>query len=135
LFFEAKSDLDALAAQHAVVAPFITEWSDTSSGIHQFNGARHPLFICSHFLSFPFLPFPFTNVACQTVWAALSAEGLGASLQHYNFLPPLVEKVKAEWNIPADWLLKSQLVFGTPTAEAQEKQFKPLEDRVKVYGL
>ncbi|OKL62823.1 hypothetical protein UA08_01702 [Talaromyces atroroseus] len=105
LFFEAKADLDALAQEHAIVAPFITEWSDTSSGINQF-----------------------------AVWAALSAEGLGANLQHYNFLPPLVEKVKAEWNIPQDWLLKSQLVFGTPTGGPREKTFKPVEDRVKVYG-
>ncbi|TGO78444.1 hypothetical protein BELL_0066g00070 [Botrytis elliptica] len=66
------------------------------------------------------------------IWVALQAEGLGANLQHYS---PLIDsKVASEWNIPADWELNAQLVFGTPVAEAGEKTFKPIEDRFKVYG-
>ncbi|TGO55964.1 hypothetical protein BCON_0084g00320 [Botryotinia convoluta] len=66
------------------------------------------------------------------IWVALEAEGLGANLQHYS---PLIDaKVAAEWNIPADWELNAQLVFGTPVAGAGEKSFMPLEERFKVYG-
>ncbi|KAF8242417.1 Nitroreductase [Wilcoxina mikolae CBS 423.85] len=66
-------------------------------------------------------------------WTALEAEGFGANLQHYN--PLIDEKVRSEWNIPENWKLQSQLVFGTPTAPAGEKAFKPLEERVKVFGV
>ncbi|KAI9837764.1 MAG: hypothetical protein M1819_006698 [Sarea resinae] len=66
------------------------------------------------------------------VWTALEAEGLGANLQHYN--PLIDQKIQAEWNVPAEWSLKAQLVFGKPTAAAGEKSFQPLEERLKVYG-
>lgn len=66
------------------------------------------------------------------IWVALEAEGLGANLQHYS---PLIDaKVAAEWEIPADWELNAQLVFGTPVGEAKEKSFMPLEERFKVFG-
>ncbi|MCL6457707.1 MAG: nitroreductase family protein [Gorillibacterium sp.] len=65
------------------------------------------------------------------IWTAFAAEGLGASLQHYSEL--IDEKVKATWSLPASWKLIAQLPFGTPTAEPGEKQFSPLEDRVKVF--
>ncbi|MFS0839143.1 nitroreductase family protein [Paenibacillus sp. 1P03SA] len=65
------------------------------------------------------------------VWTSLEAEGFGATLQHYN---PLVdEAVRSEWNVPATWKLVAQMPFGKPAAEAGEKQFAPLEDRVKVF--
>ncbi|WP_411344982.1 nitroreductase family protein [Paenibacillus sp. WLX1005] len=65
------------------------------------------------------------------VWTALEAEGLGATLQHYN--PVIDEEVKSTWNIPAQWQLVAQLPFGTPAAPAGEKTFQPVEERVKVY--
>lgn len=65
------------------------------------------------------------------IWTSLELEGFGASLQHYN--PLIDEEVKKEWGIPAQWRLMSQLVFGKPTAPAGEKQFAPLEDRIKVF--
>lgn len=66
------------------------------------------------------------------VWAGLEAEGLGASLQHYNEL--IEEAVKKEWNIPASYKLIGQMPFGKPTAAPGEKSFVPLEERLKVYG-
>ena len=66
------------------------------------------------------------------VWTALEAEGLGANLQHYN--PIINAKVAEEWKIPSNWKLSSQLVFGGRTGEAGEKEFKPVEDKVKAYG-
>ncbi|MED4452407.1 nitroreductase family protein [Metabacillus fastidiosus] len=65
------------------------------------------------------------------VWTSLELEGFGASLQHYN--PLIDEEVKKEWNIPASWDLIAQMPFGKPTAEPGEKEFKPLEERVKVF--
>lgn len=65
------------------------------------------------------------------VWTALATEGLGATLQHYN--PLIDDEVKKEWNIPENWKLLAQMPFGNPTASAGEKEFQPLEDRVKFY--
>ncbi|KAF7125539.1 hypothetical protein CNMCM5793_001778 [Aspergillus hiratsukae] len=66
------------------------------------------------------------------VWTALCSEGFGANLQHYS--PLIDEQVQKTWNIPASWKLDAQLVFGTPTGDAGEKTFLPLEDRYKVFG-
>lgn len=65
------------------------------------------------------------------IWTALANEGLGASLQHYN--PLIDEKVRAEWGLPETWELIAQMPFGKPTAPPGDKEFKPLEERVKIY--
>ena len=53
------------------------------------------------------------------------------TLQHYQ---PLVDdEVKKEWNIPDFWKLVAQMPFGVPSTPAGEKQFAPIEGRVKVY--
>ncbi|WMX57846.1 nitroreductase family protein [Peribacillus sp. R9-11] len=65
------------------------------------------------------------------VWTALETEGLGATLQHYN--PLIDDEVKNEWNIPSNWKLIAQMPFGNPTAPVGEKEFQPLEDRVKFF--
>ncbi|MFB7639287.1 nitroreductase family protein [Peribacillus butanolivorans] len=65
------------------------------------------------------------------VWTALETEGLGATLQHYN--PLIDDEVKNEWNIPSNWKLIAQMPFGNPTAPVGEKEFQPLEDRIKFY--
>lgn len=64
------------------------------------------------------------------IWTALCAEGLGVSLQHYN--PLIDEAVAREWNIPESWKLIAQMPFGAPLVEPDNKQFLPLEDRLKV---
>ena len=66
------------------------------------------------------------------VWTALEQEGFGANLQHYN--PLIDQQISATWNVPANWSLKSQLVFGKPAGQPFEKTFKPLEERVFVHG-
>jgi predicted oxidoreductase (fatty acid repression mutant protein) len=65
------------------------------------------------------------------IWTALEDEGLGVSLQHYNEL--IETDVKKEWKIPSNWKLIAQMPFGKPTAQPDEKQFQPLDDRVKVF--
>ncbi|KAL9126311.1 MAG: hypothetical protein Q9175_007939 [Cornicularia normoerica] len=68
------------------------------------------------------------------VWTALSVEGLGCNLQHYqpHFSPETLE----EWGIDPSWKMRAQLVFGTPFGGPRggEKTFKPLEERVRVFG-
>ena len=67
------------------------------------------------------------------VWTTLAAAGVGANLQHYN--PVIDEAVAKTWNIPADWTLRAQLVFGGIAAPAGEKAFAPLDGRFAVHGL
>lgn len=65
------------------------------------------------------------------IWTSLELEGFGASVQHYNEL--IEDDVRKEWNIPESWEMRAQMPFGKPLALPGEKEFKPLEDRVKVY--
>lgn len=65
------------------------------------------------------------------VGVSLEQEGFGASLQHYNEL--IHDKVKEGWNIPDNWRLIAQMPFGKPTEEPGEKEFAPVEERLKVY--
>jgi Predicted oxidoreductase related to nitroreductase len=65
------------------------------------------------------------------IWTALEIEGFGASLQHYNEL--IENGVKKELGVPDNWKLIGQMPFGKPTAEPDEKQFQPLEERIKVF--
>ncbi len=65
------------------------------------------------------------------IWTALEIEGFGASLQHYNEL--IENDIKKEWSIPENWKLIGQMPFGKPTANLDEKQFLPLEQRIKVF--
>ncbi|SFD58339.1 hypothetical protein SAMN05216378_0527 [Paenibacillus catalpae] len=64
-------------------------------------------------------------------WTLLEEQGLGASLQHYN--PLIDEEVKQAWDIPASWQLIAQMPFGTPTAQPGEKEFQPIDERVKIF--
>jgi len=66
----------------------------------------------------------------NVIWTALHIEGLGASLQHYNEL--IEEEVSKEFNLPKEWKMMAQMPFGNIVQEAGEKQFAPLEGRVKV---
>lgn len=65
------------------------------------------------------------------IWTALEIEGFGASLQHYNEL--IENDVKKEWSIPENWKLIGQMPFGKPTTKPDEKQFSPLEERIKIF--
>ncbi|EAW10442.1 nitroreductase family protein [Aspergillus clavatus NRRL 1] len=66
------------------------------------------------------------------LWTALESLGFGANLQHYN---PLIDApVAKKWDIPTDWRLIAQLVFGGREGEPGEKTQKPVEERVKIFG-
>lgn len=65
------------------------------------------------------------------IWTALEIEGYGVSLQHYTEL--IEADVKKEWSIPDNWKLIAQMPFGKPTVQAGEKQYQPIEERIKVF--
>ena len=74
-----------------------------------------------------------TNAMHQyVIWTALASIEVGANLQHYN--PVIDQKVASTWNIDADWELKAQLVFGKIEQSAGDKAFKPVDERLKVFG-
>lgn len=102
LYFEDQSIVQGLQQQFPTYADNFPVWSLQSSGMLQF-----------------------------VVWTSLEAEGLGASLQHYN--PLIDDAVKEQWNLPAEWKLLAEMPFGKPTAMPDEKEFKPLEERIRIF--
>ena len=74
-----------------------------------------------------------TNAMHQyIIWTALASIDVGANLQHYN--PIIDKKVASEWNIDEHWELNAQMVFGAIEKPAGDKAFKPVEDRMQVFG-
>jgi predicted oxidoreductase (fatty acid repression mutant protein) len=65
------------------------------------------------------------------IWTMLEDLGLGVNLQHYN--PLIDEAVAKEWSIPATWKLIAEMPFGKPLASPGEKEFKAIEERVKIF--
>ncbi|MUT66226.1 nitroreductase family protein [Paenibacillus sp. NEAU-GSW1] len=81
--------------------------------------------------NFPKWSLQSSGMVQYVVWTLLESEGYGASLQHYN---PLIDaEVKKTWGVPDSWQLIAQMPFGKPTSKPGEKQFAPIEERVKVY--
>lgn len=81
--------------------------------------------------NFPIWAEHSTAIAQFAVWNALHADGVGASLQHYN--PIVDDQVHDEWDVPANWKLRAQLVFGSIEADAAEKSYMDDAERFKVY--
>ncbi|KAH8689613.1 Nitroreductase-like protein [Talaromyces proteolyticus] len=107
LWFEDEDAIDILKQKNPAIQRLLPEWSSHSSGIHQFIN-----------------------------WTAFSKEGLGCNLQHYNFSAKFVESVHELWNVPRNWKLKGQLVFGQPVGGPDRvKEYKPIEgDRMLVFA-
>jgi predicted oxidoreductase (fatty acid repression mutant protein) len=67
------------------------------------------------------------------VWTALETHGLGVNLQHYN--PLIDDEVKKTFELPEHWILKAQMVFGTPIKDPAPKEQKvAMADRLIVRG-
>lgn len=81
--------------------------------------------------NFPIWSEQASGMLQYVVWTALEVEGLGATLQHYN--PLIDEEVRKKWGVPENWLLRGQMPFGKPEGPAGEKEYQPLEERVKVF--
>ncbi|REB05342.1 nitroreductase [Sporosarcina sp. BI001-red] len=102
LFFEDMQVVESLQEQFEEYKDNFPTWSQQSSGMVQ-----------------------------HVIWTALSDEGYGASLQHYN--PLIDDAVKAEWNLPSSWKLMSQMPFGKVVAPAGEKEFLPIGERLHIF--
>lgn len=71
------------------------------------------------------------GIILQTVWLALTAEGLGANIQHYN---PLIDAdVQKEWNVDKNWKLIGQMPFGKPLYIPDAHTTDPIQERLKVF--
>jgi len=80
--------------------------------------------------SFPIYSLESSGMLQYNIWTGLAINGLGASLQHYTEL--IEEDVKSEWNIDKSWKLLAQMPFGKIEEGAGEKEFLPLDKRIKV---
>lgn len=65
------------------------------------------------------------------VWVALSEQRIGASLQHYN--PLIDDQVRSAFNLSPSWQLIAQMPFGGIEKTPPEKDFIPLERRMKIF--
>ncbi|WP_029655443.1 nitroreductase family protein [Marinobacter daepoensis] len=80
---------------------------------------------------FPFWSEQASAMAQFAVWVALTEEGLGASLQHYN---PLIDNAIAQrWKLPDQWVLRAQMPFGGIDHTPHEKTFIDDAQRFKVF--
>ncbi|KAL8188371.1 UNVERIFIED_CONTAM: hypothetical protein K2H54_000040 [Gekko kuhli] len=81
--------------------------------------------------NFPIWSEHATGIAQFAVWTTLAQEKIGASLQHYN---PLIDQaVHKEWNLPASWLLRAQMPFGSIKQPAGDKTFMDDAARFRVF--
>ena len=81
--------------------------------------------------NFPIWSEHSTAIAQFAVWTALSEQNIGASLQHYN--PIIDEEVAQTFDIPSNWKLRAQLVFGSIEAAAGDKEFMNDDLRFKTF--
>jgi predicted oxidoreductase (fatty acid repression mutant protein) len=101
LFFEETDTVRALQEQFPAYADNFPVWSQQASGMVQIN-----------------------------VWTALSAEGLGVNLQHYN--PIIDDEVARTFDVPASWKLVGQMVVGNPVSEPDPISKMPVSERLVV---
>jgi hypothetical protein len=80
---------------------------------------------------FPFWSQQGSAMLQYAVWMSLEADGIGASLQHYN--PIIDEEVKRIWDIPQEWSLIAQMPFGEPNEQPGERTFLPFDEIVKFH--
>lgn len=101
LFYEDQDTIEAMQKQFPRYADTFPIWSLQASGMVQYS-----------------------------IWTALSNEGLGVNIQHYN--PLIDEQVAQAFEVPSSWKLWSQMVMGTPLSEPAGLEYKPIEERLIV---
>ena len=70
-------------------------------------------------------------IAQFAVWTALAEQHIGASLQHYH--PVIDDEVAETFDIPENWKLRAQLVFGSIEGPVGEKTFMDDKERFKKF--
>lgn len=101
-----KGKIDSFSAAYGTILFF--EDHDVVKGLQE----QFPAYADN----FPIWSEQSTGIASFAVWNALAEAGVGANIQHYN--PVIDEKVAAEWDIPANLVLRAQMPFGEKLQEA-----------------
>ncbi len=111
--------------KHSFGTALFFEDYDVVEGLqNQFPNARD---------NFPLWSYQSSGMLQYNVWTSLAAEGLGASLQHYN--EAVEEEVKTHYNLPSNWKLMAQMPFGKPAQDPGEKEIIDAENKLRVFGL
>lgn len=119
-FAPTEQKINGFAAAHATLLFF--EEMDTVKGLQE----QFP----SYADNFPLWSLQASGIAQYAVWTALSAEGLGVNLQHYN--PLIDDEVARTFDVPGSWKLISQMVVGNPVSEPDAIEKKPVSERLIV---
>lgn len=70
------------------------------------------------------------GIAMVNIWNSLAEINVGANIQHYN--PLIDDEVKAKWNIPANYQLVGQMVYGGIVSRPGDKERKSGDELVRV---
>jgi len=119
-FAGTEAKVNGFAAAHATLLFF--EETDTVKALQE----QFP----SYADNFPLWSLQASGMAQVNVWTALSSEGLGVNIQHYN--PIIDDEVARTFDVPASWKLISQMVVGNPIAEPGPIAKKPVSERLVV---
>ena len=119
-FAGTEAKINGFAAAHATLLFF--EETDTVKALQE----QFP----SYADNFPLWSLQASGMAQVNVWTALSSEGLGVNIQHYN--PIIDDEVARTFDVPASWKLISQMVVGNPVAEPGPIAKKPVSERLVV---
>lgn len=119
-FAATESKINSFAAGYGTILYF--EDQDVVKGLQESFPAYKD--------NFPLWSNQSSGMLQANIWTALTMEGLGVSLQHYN---PIIDvKVAQIFDIPASWKLIAQMPFGVAVSEPKELEYKDLAGRVRV---
>ena len=119
-FAETEAKINSFAAGYGTILYF-----EDMSVVEGFQKA-----VPNYAENFPVWSNQSAGMLQYAMWTALSAKGLGASLQHYN---PLIDAaVKQTFAIPENWKLLAQMPFGVAVSEPAPLQYDNLAARVIV---
>lgn len=119
-FGATETKLNSFAAGHGTIL-FLEDMDTVSALQKNFPGYAE---------NFPIWSNQSAGMLQYAVWTALSQEGLGSSLQHYN---PLIDAaVTKEFGLPESWKLLAQMPFGAAAAEPDPLTYMPVEERLIV---
>lgn len=102
LYFIDQEIVDRMKKEYPLFADQFDSWSEQASGMLQIN-----------------------------IWTALTEEGFGANIQHYN--PVIDEKVKELFDLPKNYKLMAQMPFGGILEQPDPKEKEDISKRVKIF--
>ncbi len=102
LYFIDQEIVDGMKKEYPLFADQFDSWSEQASGMLQIN-----------------------------IWTALTEEGFGANIQHYN--PVIDKKVKELFDLPKNYKLMAQMPFGGILEKPDPKEKEDISKRVKIF--